>query len=152
MNRKERLKQIIADAEAELVNIEKQDELKLRKYFWRVDSEGCTNLGANRLITAFANSYETEEIAQQRADKLFIQNLYFQAALRFNDGEIDWSNEDQKKHTIVYCHDSKTYIISHAYLTEREELTYFTSQQATEKAIEFIKHHKALRGKVNNDE
>ena len=146
MNRKERLKQIIADAEAELANIEKQDEFKLDEYSWRVDSEGYTNLSANGLNTAFANSYKTKEIAKQRRDKLFIQNLYFQAALRFNEGEIDWDDENQGKYFFKYSHISKVYHINNTFIAEREDVTYFTSRKAAEKAIEFIKHHKALRG------
>lgn len=83
------------------------------------------------------NCFKTVDEAKFALEKLKVITELKRFAIEHNEGEIDWSDSEQKKYYIYYsCHINRTDI---DFTTQmRENIVYFTSQEIATQAIQEI--------------
>ena len=89
-------------------------------------------------MLASGNCYATEEAAQLEADNRKTRFELEKFAEENNEGEIDWEDVNQKKHSIGYDQVDKHPYVSGCYFCQSSTLPYFTSEEIAKKAIDTI--------------
>ncbi len=104
---------------------------------YAVFSEGYISNQAEQATKNFASINKTKEQATKRRKMLYLQNVEFQLAEHFNEGEeCDWS-DTATKYNIAFDTRVKDYLIMNANRYRREGASYFVSKEAAEKALPY---------------
>ena len=91
----------------------------------------------NRL--EFGNCFKTKEEAEHMAEKLKVINELKNFALENNEAEINWNNNNQEKHIIVYDYELQRVKTDLWYYTQYIPFNIcFTSKEIAQKAIAVI--------------
>lgn len=102
-----------------------------------IEATNCIESIADEERFVFGNCFKTEDEAKFALEKLKVITELKRFAIEHNEGEIDWSDSEQKKYYIYYsCHINRTDI---DFTTQmRENIVYFTSQEIATQAIQEI--------------
>lgn len=95
------------------------------------------NSGVDKNIFKQGNGFLTEQEAINEREKRLIHQELKMFAKMNNDGEIDWSDDDQEKYYIIFHHNIRKNFVDYLYKTQQNNV-YFTSEEIAEKAIQHV--------------
>ncbi len=115
-----------------------EDKFELCGDGYSVFSYGEVKAPYSKLTKDFAAIFKTEKQAIKRRRILYLQNVEFQLAEHFNEGEeCDWSARTIAKYSINFSHEKKKYFLAVNYQEQNFNVSHFISKEAGEKALPY---------------
>lgn len=107
--------------------------------YGKIEEDTWDNADEDIIRYAIGNCFKTRGEAEFATEKLKVIAELKRFSLEHNEGEIDWSNDDEQKYCLYFNHERNRIMIDNFYVSQfLSEQIYFTSDTIAQQAIKEI--------------